>query len=105
MAPRTAHPATSHLPLFLPPPTTTPPPPPKKKTPNKQVAELELMLATRVKAEIQALSSFGFQYLTQVWARARAVTLFGGLEGLGGGFGGWEGFLGIWRVWGWGFTG
>lgn len=30
------------------------------------VKELELMLASRVKAEIQALSSFGFQYLTQV---------------------------------------
>lgn len=28
------------------------------------VAELELMLRTREKAEIQALSSFGFQYLT-----------------------------------------
>ncbi|GFR49530.1 hypothetical protein Agub_g11574 [Astrephomene gubernaculifera] len=31
------------------------------------VRELELMLASRVKAEIQALSSFGFQYLTQVY--------------------------------------
>lgn len=31
------------------------------------VKELELMLASRVKAEIQALSSFGFQYLTQVY--------------------------------------
>ncbi|EFJ51555.1 hypothetical protein VOLCADRAFT_103453 [Volvox carteri f. nagariensis] len=31
------------------------------------VKELELMLATKVKAEIQALSSFGFQYLTQVY--------------------------------------
>lgn len=30
------------------------------------VAELELMLQTKEKAEIQALSSFGFQYLTQV---------------------------------------
>ncbi|GIL53312.1 hypothetical protein Vafri_8945 [Volvox africanus] len=31
------------------------------------VKELELMLASKVKAEIQALSSFGFQYLTQVY--------------------------------------
>merc|ERR1712190_54567 len=31
------------------------------------VAELELMLAKREKAEIQALSSFGFQYLTEVY--------------------------------------
>jgi DNA topoisomerase VI subunit A len=31
------------------------------------VAELELMLRTRTKAEIQALSSFGFQYLSQVY--------------------------------------
>ena len=31
------------------------------------VEELELMVATRVKAEIQALSSFGFQYLSQVY--------------------------------------
>jgi meiotic recombination protein SPO11 len=31
------------------------------------VKELELMLATKVKAEIQALSSFGFQYLSQVY--------------------------------------
>lgn len=31
------------------------------------VAELELMLRTREKAEIQALSSFGFQYLSQVY--------------------------------------
>jgi meiotic recombination protein SPO11 len=28
------------------------------------VKELEIMVATRVKAEIQALSSFGFQYLS-----------------------------------------
>jgi DNA topoisomerase VI subunit A len=31
------------------------------------VAELQLMLRTRTKAEIQALSSFGFQYLSQVY--------------------------------------
>ena len=31
------------------------------------VKELELMVSTRVKAEIQALSSFGFQYLSQVY--------------------------------------
>ncbi len=31
------------------------------------VAELELMLSSREKAEIQALSSFGFQYLSQVY--------------------------------------
>mmetsp|Transcript_30984 Transcript_30984/g.68686 ORF Transcript_30984/g.68686 Transcript_30984/m.68686 type:complete len:419 (-) Transcript_30984:718-1974(-) len=31
------------------------------------VSELELMLKTREKAEIQALSSFGFQYLSQVY--------------------------------------
>lgn len=31
------------------------------------VAELELMMRTRTKAEIQALSSFGFQYLSQVY--------------------------------------
>uniref|UniRef100_A0A7R9VR90 DNA topoisomerase 6 subunit A n=1 Tax=Chlamydomonas euryale TaxID=1486919 RepID=A0A7R9VR90_9CHLO len=33
----------------------------------KWVIELELMLKTREKAEIQALSSFGFQYLSQVY--------------------------------------
>ncbi|KAG2446715.1 hypothetical protein HYH02_008280 [Chlamydomonas schloesseri] len=31
------------------------------------VRELELMLSSKVKAEIQALSSFGFQYLSQVY--------------------------------------
>jgi meiotic recombination protein SPO11 len=31
------------------------------------VAELELMLKTKEKAEIQALSSFGFQYLSHVY--------------------------------------
>jgi hypothetical protein len=31
----------------------------------KWVEELELMLRTGEKAEIQALSSFGFQYITQ----------------------------------------
>jgi meiotic recombination protein SPO11 len=31
------------------------------------VAELELMLASRTKAEIQALSSFGFQYLSEAY--------------------------------------
>ena len=31
------------------------------------VTELELMLKTREKAEIQALSSFGFQYLSHVY--------------------------------------
>lgn len=31
------------------------------------VAELELMLKSKEKAEIQALSSFGFQYLSQVY--------------------------------------
>jgi meiotic recombination protein SPO11 len=29
--------------------------------------ELELMVKTKEKAEIQALSNFGFQYLTQVY--------------------------------------
>ncbi len=29
------------------------------------VQELEIMVASKVKAEIQALSSFGFQYLSQ----------------------------------------
>ena len=32
------------------------------------VAELQIMVTTKVKAEIQALSSFGFQYLSQVLA-------------------------------------
>lgn len=31
------------------------------------VAELQIMVQTKVKAEIQALSSFGFQYLSQVY--------------------------------------
>ena len=31
------------------------------------VKELEIMTRTKVKAEIQALSSFGFQYLSQVY--------------------------------------
>lgn len=31
------------------------------------VTELEIMVTTKVKAEIQALSSFGFQYLSQVY--------------------------------------
>lgn len=31
------------------------------------VTELEIMVQTKVKAEIQALSSFGFQYLSQVY--------------------------------------
>jgi meiotic recombination protein SPO11 len=31
------------------------------------VKELEIMIASKVKAEIQALSSFGFQYLSQVY--------------------------------------
>ena len=31
------------------------------------VAELQIMIATGYKAEIQALSSFGFQYLSQVY--------------------------------------
>lgn len=31
------------------------------------VKELEIMVQTKVKAEIQALSSFGFQYLSQVY--------------------------------------
>ena len=31
------------------------------------VKELETMLCTKQKAEIQALSSFGFQYLTEVY--------------------------------------
>ena len=29
--------------------------------------ELEMMVRTKVKAEIQALSSFGFQYLSQIY--------------------------------------
>lgn len=35
------------------------------------VKELELMLKTKEKAEIQALSSFGFQYLTQTYLPAK----------------------------------
>ncbi len=31
------------------------------------VKELEIMISSKVKAEIQALSSFGFQYLSQVY--------------------------------------
>ena len=31
------------------------------------VTELKLMLSTKVKAEIQALSNFGFQYLTEFY--------------------------------------
>ena len=31
------------------------------------VKELEIMVQSKVKAEIQALSSFGFQYLSQVY--------------------------------------
>ena len=31
------------------------------------VQELEIMVTSKVKAEIQALSSFGFQYLSQVY--------------------------------------
>ena len=31
------------------------------------VAELELMLETKEKAEIQALSAFGFQFVTEVY--------------------------------------
>lgn len=31
------------------------------------VSELEIMVQSKVKAEIQALSSFGFQYLSQVY--------------------------------------
>ena len=31
------------------------------------IKELEIMVQSKVKAEIQALSSFGFQYLTQVY--------------------------------------
>ena len=31
------------------------------------VTELEIMVQSKVKAEIQALSSFGFQYLSQVY--------------------------------------
>ena len=31
------------------------------------VRELEIMVQSKVKAEIQALSSFGFQYLSQVY--------------------------------------
>ncbi len=31
------------------------------------VRELEIMVASKIKAEIQALSSFGFQYLSQVY--------------------------------------
>ncbi len=37
------------------------------------VAELELMLKTKEKAEIQALSSFGFQYLSQVRGMATII--------------------------------
>lgn len=31
------------------------------------VKELEIMICSKIKAEIQALSSFGFQYLSQVY--------------------------------------
>ena len=37
-----------------------------KKNPE-WVKELEIMTKTKVKAEIQALSSFGFQYLSEVY--------------------------------------
>lgn len=36
--------------------------------------EVEIMLATKVKAEIQALSSFGFQYLTEVYLPLKLQT-------------------------------
>ena len=39
--------------------------------------EVELMLATGVKAEIQALSSFGFQYLTEVYLPLKLQTGYG----------------------------
>ena len=37
------------------------------KANTEWVAELQIMVQTKVKAEIQALSSFGFQYLSQVY--------------------------------------
>ncbi len=37
------------------------------KSNPKWQKELEQMVKTKVKAEIQALSSFGFQYLSQVY--------------------------------------
>jgi len=51
----------------------TPPPAPVQmeedfiKANPEWVKELEIMVQTKVKAEIQALSSFGFQYLSQVY--------------------------------------
>ena len=39
--------------------------------------EVELMLKTQVKAEIQALSSFGFQYLTEVYLPLKLQTGYG----------------------------
>lgn len=37
-------------------------------TKNKEwMKELEIMVKTKKKAEIQALSSFGFQYVTEVY--------------------------------------
>jgi hypothetical protein len=40
------------------------------------VKELEIMATSKVKAEIQALSSFGFQYLSQVSALSPLLTYF-----------------------------
>ena len=34
---------------------------------EKWMKELEIMVKTKKKAEIQALSSFGFQYITEVY--------------------------------------
>jgi hypothetical protein len=52
---------------FLTPFLSIPPhPPPNTHTPTR-LQELELMVKTKEKAEIQSLSSFDFQYLTQVY--------------------------------------
>ena len=40
---------------------------------KKWQAELEMMVETRQKAEIQALSTFGFQYLTQQYLPQKLV--------------------------------
>eukprot|EP01045_Picozoa_sp_COSAG04_P026575 COSAG04_NODE_3714_length_2584_cov_1.424206_2_plen_69_part_00 len=40
---------------------------------KKWQAELEMMVETRQKAEIQALSTFGFQYLTEQYLPQKLV--------------------------------
>ena len=72
-------PPTSAPPHALAPPVLLSPPPQDIKTGRELLEEdfvkanpkwhkeLEMMVQSKVKAEIQALSSFGFQYLSQVF--------------------------------------